>query len=63
MVIVKTIQMSIIIIIFNIIISGVKDYLEEWDGHCENHPDVDHLDIGRDWQGLRETQKTSRISL
>ena len=64
MVIMRTIQMSIIIsIIFNIIISGVKNYLEEWDGHSENHPYVDHLDVGSDRQGLRETKKTSRISL
>ena len=63
MVIMKNTQMSIIIsIIFNII-SGVKNYLEEWDGHSENHPYVDHLDVGSDRQGLRETKKTSKISL
>ena len=58
MVIMKKIQMSIIIIIFNLIISSVKNYLEEWNGHCKDHPDVDHLDVGSDRQGLRETQKT-----
>ena len=58
MVIMKIVQMSIIIIFFNIIIIGVKNYLKEWDGHCENHPDVDHLDVGRDRQALRETQET-----
>ena len=29
---------------------AVPDYLEEGDGHGENHPDVDHPNVGRRWE-------------
>ena len=28
--------------------------------HGEDHPDVDHLDVGGCWEGLRDPNKTER---
>ena len=42
--------------------SGIKDHLKEGNGHGEEHPDVDHLDVRSDGKALRESQKTTRIS-
>ena len=29
---------------------GVPDDLEQGDGHCEDHEDVDHLHVGSGWK-------------
>ena len=39
---------------------GMKDHLKEGDGHGEEHPDVDHLDVRGDRQALGEAQETKR---
>ena len=31
------------------LVAGVKHQLEEGDGHGEEHPDVDHLEVGSHW--------------
>ena len=35
------------------LMSGVKDHLKEGNGHGEEHPNVDHLDVRGDRQALR----------
>ena len=37
---------------------GVKNHFQERYSHCEQHPDVDHLDIRRNSQTLGKSQKT-----
>ena len=39
---------------------GMKDHLKEGDGHGEEHPNVDHLDVRGDRQALGEAQETKR---
>ena len=43
------------------LIGGVQNHLEEGDGHGEQHPDVDHLDVRGDRQALGESQKTKKV--
>ena len=40
------------------LIGGVKEHLHEGNSHCEEHPDVDHLDIRGHLQALGESQKS-----
>ena len=40
---------------------GVKDHLKEGDGHGEEHPDVDHLDVRSDRQALRKAQEAKNV--
>ena len=40
------------------LLGGVLDHLKEGDGHCEQHPDVNHLDVRGGGQALREAKKT-----
>ena len=40
------------------LIGGVKNHLQEGNGHCEKHPDVDHFDVRSNWQALRKTQES-----
>ena len=42
------------------LMDGMKDHLKEGDGHGEEHPDVDHLDVRGDRQALGEAQETKR---
>ena len=30
----------------------------KWVGHCEYHPDVNHLDVSSHWQGLGNSHET-----
>ena len=39
---------------------GMKDHLKEGDGHGEEHPDVDHLDVRGDRQALGEAQEAKK---
>ena len=39
---------------------GMKDHLKEGDGHGEEHPDVDHLDVRGDGQALGEAQEAKK---
>ena len=39
---------------------GVKDHLKEGDGHGEEHPDVDHLDVRGDRKALRKAQEAKK---
>ena len=34
--------------------------LYEGDDHGEDHPDVQHLHVGGDWQGLGESKKAAK---
>ena len=36
---------------------GVKDHLKEGNGHGEEHPDVDHLDVRSDRQALGKAEE------
>ena len=45
------------------LVEGVEDHLKEGDGHCEHHPNVDHLDVICDWQCLRESKKPGNEKL
>ena len=36
---------------------SMKDHLKEGDGHGEEHPDVDHLDVRCDRQTLGKAQE------
>ena len=36
------------------------DHFQEGDGHCEQHPKVDHLDVGGDRHALRESEKSAK---
>ena len=40
--------------------SGIKDHLKEGNGHGEEHPDVDHLDVRGDRQALGEAKKAKK---
>ena len=40
---------------------GVKDHLKEGDGHGEEHPDVDHLDVRSDRQALGKAQEAKNV--
>ena len=40
------------------LMGGMKDHLKEGNGHGEEHPDVDHLDVRGDRQALVEAQET-----
>ena len=44
------------------LICGMHDHLQERDCHCEEHPNVNHLDIRGDRQTLRQTQETEEQS-
>ena len=37
---------------------GVQGNLTEEKGHREDHPDINHLDVGRGREGLRDSGKT-----
>ena len=37
------------------------DHFQEGDGHCEQHPNIDHLDVGGDRHALRESEKSTKI--
>ena len=39
---------------------GVKDHFKEGDGHGEEHPDVDHLDVRSDRQALGKAQEAKK---
>ena len=41
--------------------AGVKDHLQERNRHREQHPDVNHLDIGGDWQTLGDPEESKKI--
>ena len=34
--------------------------LEEEEHHGNNHPDVNHLDVGRRWQSLRDSDEAGK---
>ena len=36
------------------------DHFQEGDGHCEQHPNIDHLDVGGDRHALRESEKSTK---
>ena len=36
------------------------DHFQEGDGHCEQHPNIDHLDVGGDRHALRESEKSAK---
>ena len=38
----------------------MKHHLKERDGHGEEHPDVDHLDVRGDRQALGEAKKAKK---
>ena len=37
------------------------DHFQEGDCHCEQHPNIDHLDVGGDRHALRESEKSTKI--
>ena len=39
---------------------SMKDHLKEGDGHGEEHPDVDHLDVRSDRQALGKAQEAKK---
>ena len=39
---------------------GVQGHLQEGNCHGEQHPDVNHLDIGGDWQALRDSKEPAK---
>ena len=39
---------------------GMNDHFKEGDGHGEEHPDVDHLDVRGDRQALQEAQEAKK---
>ena len=39
------------------------DHFQEGDGHCEQHPNIDHLDVGGDRHALRESKKSKQTFL
>ena len=45
------------------LIGGVQNHLEEGDGHGEQHPDVDHLDVRGDRKALGQSKETGRKKL
>ena len=36
------------------------DQFQEGDCHCEEHPNIDHLDVGGDRHALRESKKSAK---
>ena len=46
--------------IFVHLVGGVKDHLKEGNGHGEEHPDVDHLDVRGDRQALGKAKKARK---
>ena len=48
---------------FHCFIRSVYNHLEERDCHGKKHPDVDHLDVGGDWQALRKPKKTKKVTI
>ena len=40
--------------------AGVQGHLQEGNCHGEQHPDVNHLDIGGDWQALRDPKEPAK---
>ena len=43
---------------FNLLSKSMQRHFDEGNGHCEDHPDVDHLDVRSNGQSLSEAQKT-----
>ena len=41
--------------------SGIKDHLKEGNGHGEEHPDVDHLDVRSNRQALGKAQEAKKM--
>ena len=41
------------------LVGGVQDHLQEREGHCEEHPDVNHLDVRGNGKALGESQETA----
>ena len=39
---------------------GIKDHLKEGNGHSEEHPGVDHLDVRSDRQALGKAQEAKK---
>ena len=39
------------------VLQGVKKYYRKWVIHCEQHPDINHLDVGSCGEGLGDTDK------
>ena len=39
---------------------GMKDHLKEGDGHGEEHPDVDHLDVRSNRKALGKAQEAKK---
>ena len=39
-----------------------KHGLSKWVDHCEDHPDVDQLDVRRAWKGLTDPKETKKHS-
>ena len=35
-------------------------YFQEGDGHCEQHPNIDHLDVGGDRHALRKSKEATK---
>ena len=44
--------------LFRDLIRSMVNNFQEGDGHREEHPNIDHLDIGRDRHALRESKKS-----
>ena len=44
------------------LLGGVSDHFKEGDGHREEHPDVDHLDVWSDRQALRDAKKAENLN-
>ena len=42
--------------------AGVQGHLQEGNCHGEQHPDVNHLDIGSDWQALGDSKEPTKRS-
>ena len=43
------------------LMDGMQDHLKEGDGHGEEHPDVDHLDVRSDRQALGKAQEAKKV--
>ena len=41
-------------------VTPMERNLKEWDHHGGNQPDVDHLGVGRCWQGLSLADETEK---
>ena len=44
---------------FEVLIASMHGDLYKGDDHGEDHPDVQHLHVGGDWQGLGESKKAA----